>query len=392
MNFDFLLFENYHQASHHKFDVALIGRMMQSQGMTVAVLNLYNEDKEDSYGGIPVLNMPFQKSIPNDKWQIQPKNKLHSLLAKIRFLWQQRQYFRKVVKAIEPLADNFYCGSYHTLLSGQLLRMGKPCYFWGLRSNRMSNFLQKMKKDPIEALHAYYLKRLFWANSNCRLFVSNNIIQKEFTSLGLDADRMVIREERCIDCIGNAELDKMDKDSSFLVIGQLRRQKNIPLTIDAFKLANVKESHLYLIGKSEGKYESIIEESTGKDQRIERQNKYLEYDEFNQYFSKSHFVLFADDQGESCITNGTMMEALIHHRPIICPNYNPYRYYIENYNVGLLYKPKDTNDYAKTIKKAASLGVSNFIPHIDEFLKSILFTEVSKKFVQDINNCGTAYL
>lgn len=382
--FDFLLFENYHHATHHKFDLTLIARMLQSQGMRVAILNIYHEEKDDEFEGIPVLNLPFSMPIPNDHWQLQPKNKVHSLLAKIRFLWQQYWYFKRVIVYITPLADSFYFGSYHVLLPKQLLRIDKPSYFWGVRSNRMNNFLRKSKSDPMEALHAYLLKKNFFKNKNCRLFVSNEIIREEFISLGLEASRLVIREERCIEQTGNANLNLLDKHPSFLVIGQLRKQKNLPLTISAFKQANISNSHLYLIGKSEGNYESVIENSIDDNERIERQNQYLEYDEFNQYFSKSHFVLFADEQGESCITNGTMMEALIHHRPIICPNYNPYRFYIEKYHVGLMYKPHDLNDYAIKLQEAAQIGVAAFVPHIEEFLQTILFNKVSRDFIQNI--------
>lgn len=381
---DFLLFENYHQAMHHKLDMVLIAQMLQSQGLKVAILNLYYEEGEDIIEGIPVLNLPFSTPIPNDQWQLKPKNKLHSLLSKIRFLWQQHWYFKKVIKYITPLADNFYCGSYHVLLPKQLLYMKKPCYFWGLRSSRMDKFLRKFLREPVEAIHAYQLKRAFFKNNNCRLFVSNEIIREEFISLGLNASRTIIREERCIKQIGNANLDLIDKHPSFLVIGQLRKQKNLPLSISAFKQANITNSHLYLIGKSEGNYESVIETSIDDDKRIERKNKYLEYEEFNQYFSQSHFVLFADEQGESCITNGTMMEALIHHRPIICPNYNPYRFYVEKYHIGLLYRPNDLDDYTRAIQDANIQGVSSFIPYIDKFLESILFNKTAQEFVQDI--------
>lgn len=385
LKFDFLLFENYHHATHHKYDLALIARMMQSQGMKVVILNVYDETDDFYYEDIPVMSLPFSMSIPNDKWQLKPKNKIHSLMAKIRFLWQQYWYFKKVIKFIAPLADNFYFGSYHTLLPNQLLQITQPCYFWGLRSSRMSNFANKFKKDPIEAMHAYQLKRSFLKNKNCRLFVSNEIIQEEFVSLGLDASRIVIREERCIEHVGNAMLDKMDKHISFLVIGQLRKQKNIPLTVEAFKKASITYSHLYLIGKSEGKYESIIETCIEKDESIERQNKYFEYDEFNQYFSKSHFVLFADEQGESCITNGTMMEALIHHRPIICPDYNPYSFYIDRFGVGLKYKAGNVESYAITLKEAATLGVDYFQSNINSFLQTITFNQVAQQFVTSLN-------
>lgn len=382
--YDFILFENYHQAQHHKFDMVLIARMLQSQGLYVAILDVYGEDKGDYIEGIEVVHLPFRESIPNDKWQLAPKNKLHSLACKLRFLWQQHHYIKQVVGFIEPMAAQFYCGSYHVLMSPLLMNMRKPTYFWGLRSSRMTSFCRKFKNDPIEAINALRIKRAFFRNDNCQLFVSNEIIREEFHNLGIAENRLVIREERCVETISDSKMENMDANPSFLVIGQLREQKNIPLTIEAFKRANIPSSQLYLIGRSQGKYEQRISDAIHSDEHIIRKNEFLEYTDFHNYFSKSHFVLFADDKGESCITNGTMMEALINHRPVICPDYNPYTYYIEKYGIGLVYQPKNVASYAAVLQKASELGTEYFLPNIERFLETITFKRVSEQFVNDL--------
>lgn len=383
-HYDFILFENYHQAQNHKFDMVLIARMLQSQGLNVAVLDVYGEDNADSIEGIEVIHLPFQNTIPNDNWQSAPKNKLHSLACKLRFLWQQHRYLKKVIKFVEPLADSFYCGSYYLLMSPLLMLLHKPAYFWGLRSSRLTDFSAKFKKDPIEAINALCLKHAFVKNQNCRLFVSNELIKDEFQKLGIDASRLVIREERCVESIGDARTEKMDAQPSFLVIGQLREQKNVPFTVEAFKQADISESKLYLIGRSQGRYEQKISNAVKDDERIIRKNEFLDYGDFMAYFSKSHFVLFADEQGESCITNGTMMEALINHRPVICPDYNPFSYYVKKYGIGLLYSPSDICSYTYALRHAAELGTEYFADNITEFLKTISFDKVSRQLVSDI--------
>lgn len=385
-HYDFILFENYHQAQNHKFDAVLIARMLKSQGLRVAILDVYGEDKEDLIEGIEVVHLPFKDPIPNDKWQLAPKNKLHSLVCKLRFLWQQHHYTKKIIEFIEPMADQFYCGSYHVLMSPLLMSMKKITYFWGLRSSRMTNFCHKFRREPIEAINALMLKHAFFRNVCCRLFVSNEIIQEEFRHLGIDENRLVMRKERCVETIGDANTGSMDPNPAFLVIGQLREQKNIPLTVEAFRQANIPASRLYLIGRSQGKYEQTISKAIQDDERIIRKNEFLEYSDFFNYFAKSHFVLFADEQGESCITNGTMMEALINHRPVICPDYDPYSYYVKNYKVGLLYDPQNINAYAEAMKRAAELGVGHFLPNIKEFIENITFDRVSRRLVQDLEH------
>lgn len=382
--YDFILFENYHQASNHKIDVILIAKMLKKEKFNVAILNLYGEDNQKYIEGIPIINLPFQPKSPNDRWQLNPKNKVHSLFCCIRFLYQEHCYLRKVVKAIEPISNNFYCGSYHLGMSRQFFYINKPCFYWGLRSERMNNFFKHFIKNPIYGIRMLQLRKAFLSNPYQKLFVSNFIIKNEFKKIGVPADRIILREERCITKLGTTALSEQSKKIMFLVIGQLRKEKHVDTTIKSYKLANIPDSELKLIGKENPKYEPIISQNISGDSRIERIATYLSYNEFNKWFKQAHFVLFADEQGSSCITNGTMMEALINYRPIICPNHEPYTYYINKYNIGLLYETGNIKSYANTLKKAEKLGTKYFIPYISSFLKTITFDEVSKALANDI--------
>lgn len=381
---DFLLFENYHIATHHKIDLLLIAKLLQSKGKGVAILDIYGEEENNELEGIPIVKLPFPSFIPNDRWKLSPRNKIHSMFALLRFLWQQHWYMKKVVKAIEPMSDYFYCGSYHTGMSSQLCLMRKPCYYWGLRTERLRDIRKHLLKNFIDGLHMWWLKRRFMKNPYQRLFVSNMIIMSELEKIGLNRGRMTIREERVVDEIGDAYLPQLPEKLTFLVIGQLRKQKNVPFTIAAFKKADISESQLKLVGSSNEKYEKEILQAIENDYHVKRVNKFLSYEDFNKNILSSHFVLFADEQGSSCITNGTMMEALINHRPIICPDYNPYKYYVGKYHVGLLYKSGDMESYVNTIKKAVELGVNSFIPSINLFLQNITFEKVAADLLSGI--------
>ena len=386
-HYDFILFESCHAAIHHKYDVILIARMLHSQGLKVAILNIYNDFSTSHIHNIPIINLPFHQPIPNDAWQSHPKNKLHSLFCNFRFLLQQHNYAKRVIKFIEPLADQFYCGSFNYSISSQYFKINKPCYFWGLRSSWFTGFRKLFFKKPIACIRMMILRHAFMINTNHKLFVSNPIIKTEFEKLGVDKSRIIIREERCIEGEIVKEEDNIafGKGISFLVIGMLRKEKNIPFTISAFKAANIPASTLTLVGRSnKNEYEDIITKSIDNDKRIVRINRYLEYQEFNYFFKQSQFILFADNEGNSCITNGTMMEALINRRPIICPNYNPYTYYITKYNIGILYQPNNIASYADALRKANELGYRSFLPTIDHFLKTISFEHVAQQLVSDI--------
>ena len=380
--YDFILFENYHLAQNHKIDLVLIARMLQSQGLKFAILDIYGEDNGNEVEGVEIIKLPFKASPP--------QYQKIKLIGKIEFLLWQKRYFKKVVKYITPLAKKFYFGSYHVQMPTVLFKIKKPCFYWGLRSSRMTNFTRMLKnQDFINVLHAIKQRYLFMRNPKQGLFVSNEIIKKEFEDLGINTNRLVIREERCIEQVTSSNYDKCSIHPSFLVIGQLRKQKNLPRTIEAFKLANIPDAKLYLIGRSQGKYEEEITAAINHDKRIVRNNSFLEYDDFLNYYTNAHFVLFADEEGDSCITNGTFTEALIRNRPVIAPDYNPYRHYINKYGIGILYSPMDIDSYANALKKATELGVAHFQLNIDKFLKEITFDKVANDLVVDIKekNC-----
>lgn len=387
--YDFLLFENYHLAQHHRMDVLIIAKMLKSQGLNVAIFDIYHEDSADDIEGIPVLHWNSKVSIPDDSWMMRKHTVFETLIKSTVFQRQLHCYMEEAKSFIIDKSKNFYCGSYHNGMSTVLFEIQKPCYWWGLRSDRFNFSIRKLIPSPYYGLHLLKERKKFIRNPNQRLFVSNQIIMDEHERLGIPKNRMIIREERVVEKPTDAKLGMLDLNTSFLVIGQLRKEKHIPTTIAAFKKADINGAALKLIGRSQGEYEREISLAIGEDNRIFRLNAFLEYDDFNKHFSSSHFVLFADEEGPSCITNGTMTEALINHRPIVCPNYNPYKYYIEKYGVGLLYEAGNEDSYASALVKASKLGVHFFQSAIEKYLHTIQFDVVATKFAREIKNSQT---
>lgn len=384
MKYDFILFENYHLATHHVFDVKLIAKMLTANRLKVAILDIYNEMECGAEDGIEILKMPILRQKPNDNWCKHPKGKLNSLFSLIRFLWQQHFYIEEVWQKVEPLADRFYCGSYSLFMSSIFLRSKKPCYYWGLRSARMADVITHFRKNPVLGVRMLLLRHRFMKNPVQGLFVSNEIIKEEFKNLGVDDNRMVIREERCIMEKGNPQYECLSDEVSFLTIGLLRPDKQIDYSVKEFSMCKCENSIFTLAGRSQGDYETVISESIAGKKNIFRINKFLDYKDFNSLITKSHFLILADKKQASCVTNGTMMEALINYRPIIAPNYNPYKHYIEKYDVGLVYNPDIKGDLAKTIEVAIENGCEFYRDKIEAFLRTIDFDFVSKKLYKQI--------
>ena len=384
--YDFILFENFHSAFHHKYDVYLIARLLKSKGFKVAILNIYGEDKADNYPNIDLIELPFKYMIPDDKSWIDYKGTIiKRLYYVIRFLIQQQKYMAKVRSFIEDKAENFYLGSYHLLMPFSFFSLKKPCYYWGLRSSRMTNFGGLFVHNPFLALRMIRLRNHFFKNGFQSLFVSNEIIKNEFINIGVPEERLILREERCIEERTSFNSDNKDLEFSLLVIGGLRRQKKIETTIKAFKKASIQDGYLYLIGKcQDDSYEKIIIDEIGESDNIYRINCRLDYDTFNNYMKRAHFTLFADEKGNSSVTNGTLMESVINFTPFIAPDYEPYSSYVKKYGIGITYRPGDVEDYARTLCKARELGYSSFINNITEFQKNIEFDFVANKLYNSL--------
>lgn len=384
MKYDFILFENYHQATHHIYDMYLIAQMLKNNGLKVAILDIYNELPKANNKGITILQLPIKRTMPNDKWCKNPKGKIYNLLCLIRFLWQQHFYMKEVLKKIDPLAERFYCGSYHLSMSSVFFHSHKSCYYWGLRSSRMTHFITHFKANPILGIRMLMLRHIFMKNPTQSLFISNEIIKKEFKELGVPVNRLIIREERCVMEKGQPEYEKLSSRCSFLTIGLLRPDKRIEYSINEFSKCHRNDWLFMIAGRSQGNYEDIITKSlTGKD-NILRINKFLEYDDFNMLFLQSHFLVLADKHQPSSVTNGTMMEALINYRPIIAPNYNPYYYYIKKYGIGIAYNPNESGSLALAMKQAEEKGCKYFKNKIERFLEILDFQFVSKTLYQQI--------
>lgn len=380
--YDIIVFENYHQAQNHKIDIMLIAHLLQKTGMKVGLLDIYKEDEGKEKEGIPIVhhNVPLNNYLSRKL----SSNPILRFLQHWRFFWEQHKYLKAVRNEVQDMADRFYCGSYHLGMSSVFFELQKPCYYWGLRSNRFVQSWKHIQQNKYAGFRVYWLRRKFLGNNYQCLFVSNDIIKNEFIQLGIPEKRLIIREERCITNLGDTKKDKLNPFCTFLTIGLLRPEKRVELSIRAFKHLNNSNTRFWIIGKSRAEYEQIINEAIGDNKLIERKNTFLEYNDFLSNFEKSHFVVFADVPIKGTVTNGTMLEALINYRPIIAPNYSPYKDYIEKYGIGILYNPDEEGSLMRAMVEAQTLGCHSFFSHIEKYLKTILFDKVAASIYEAI--------
>lgn len=390
--YDFILFENYHLAVNHLKDVVIIARLLKKCGYSVAIAKIYPDQNYELCEGIDYIELDISASLPRDEYSLFPKSKIHSFLSMLRFLYQQHFYMKEVLSQIVGKAKNYYYGSYHLLMPIVLLKdTNQACnYFtWGLRSSRLSAVKEAIFPNPILALRMIILRSYYLKKNNLKFFVSDNFIKKEFLTLGISEKQLIIRPERMLHEIPGDNYDKLTNKFSLLTIGSLRQDKRIEVSVQEIKELSGDWEYVIAGKANDKKYSQLIEKQINSDPRIKRIDKRLDEFEYNLLIQNAHFVLLNDCQQISAVTNGTLMEALMNFRPIIAPNYLPYSYYIDNFNIGFSFDPSIEGSLKQTIEKARNIGCIYFEDNIRNFLRLITTESILGQFSLDLKKCNS---
>lgn len=376
-NYDFLLFENFYRAVNHNKDVDIIAGFLTELGYEVAIVDVCPLNQYHFMEGIPVLHTTHQFRPLKGRSKLLPE-RLCNIFDDYRWNW----HLHKVMKEMKGRYKHLYVGSYYTKMIPIWFRdipKTSSVFFWGLRSF----WLQEYKySHSLRSVNSYFLYRMVKINKNLKFFVSDENIKKEFLDLGIEPGRLVLRYERFVKEMPPARTYN-SVACKFLSIGSLRRDKRIERIANALK--NVSMPYQYVIaGKSAGNYEAEIEKAIAGNSSITRMNKRLSEEEFNDLMDTSSYLVLCDVRPPSCVTNGTMNEALLKGMPIIAPNYNPYKSAVEEYGVGLLFDPNEEGALQKALEKAIELGPSAFSKGIVKYQQTLLYETVLNAFNRDL--------
>lgn len=389
--YDFILFETFY-GNHYK-DLLMIACLLKDSGYKVAIAGLYHENVIKQDGRFPLLSIKAKC-----KARLTPSSSNLTIVRVLSNLWNRFKldcYLRKVVKELSPMATNFYVGTMYQglpLFWLSRLPMTKTIFIWGLRSYFLTQ--HKFRKVSIEGLTSWFLNRFFHKHTNTFFFISEPIIKKEFENLGFSSERLVLRPERTIEKITINRINRNDNKVQILIIGSLRYQKRVDLILDAFEKLQDERIELVIGGKAspDKGYASNLNARVKEIKNVRRVDVRYSDDEFARQIDECDYFLLCDMKQPSCVSNGTMNEALLRGKPIIAPNYDPYRYYVEKYNIGLLYDLADSSSIENTLIKACETNVSFFDDGIVSYQKDLLYSKVQNQFRKDIEaivNNGT---
>ena len=222
------------------------------------------------------------------------------------------------------------------------------------------------------------------------MFVSDEIIRKEFLELGFQPWQLVLRPERVIDEYTGKSVEYEKKEQNgkckILCIGSLRPQKRVDLCIQALNELGDKDILFTIAGKAskEHGYSKRISELINGHNNIKRIDKRLSDDEYNLLINSCDYLLLCDEKQLSSVTNGTMSEALLAGKPIIAPDYDPYQTMVNKYGVGVLYDIKDSVSIQNAFVKAKNTDPTVFKNGINQFVSTLEYPYVLEKFKSEI--------
>lgn len=376
-NYDFLLFENFYRAINHNKDVDIIAKFLKKLNYTVAILDVCPINNYRFEMGLPVLKTKHQYNPIKGRVRFIP-SRVANILDDLRWNW----HLHKVLKEYKGKYKHLYVGSYYTkMIPFWFFDIPKTSsvFFWGLRSF----WLQEYKYGvSLRGINSFFLSRMVKHCKNLKFFVSDDNIKSEFIDLGISPNRLVLRYERYIDEMPPVR-NVLNNKCSFLSIGSLRREKRIEMIVSAFD--GISEPYRYYIaGRAEGDYDKVIQNAINGNPNIVRNGNRLTEEEFNDLMDNSDYLVLCDVRPPSCVTNGTMNEALLKGIPIIAPNYNPYMSVIEKYHVGIMFDPNIEGSLHEALEKAARTSSRSFRNGIEKYQQTLLFDRVLSAFNQDI--------
>lgn len=387
--YDFILFETLYNSINHCTDLCNIARLLRDSGYHVAIADVFHEAEYCKVEGIPhvKVNAKCKASLRPSSARTSVGRYYENL--KNRYIIDR--YLCKVIDELAPITKYLYAG---TMMIGmpfmwlKKIPKDKTVFFWGLRSYYLTYYKRLHLK--YETLSSKIISNYYLHSSNVRLFVSDEIIRKEFLELGFQPWQLVLRPERMIDEYTgkSVENEKREQDGkcNILCIGSLRPQKRVDLCIQALNELDDINILFTIAGKAseEHGYSKRIAELIDGHNNIKRIDRRLSDEEYNLLISTCDYLLLCDEKQLSSVTNGTMSEALLACKPIIAPDYDPYKTMVNKYGVGILYDIKSPVSIQNALVKAKNTDPVVFKNDINQFVSTLEYPCVLKKFKSEI--------
>lgn len=166
-------------------------------------------------------------------------------------------------------------------------------------------------------------------------------------------------------------------------VGLIYEGKNIDFIINTLKNKRISDVKYIISGFPYDEYGQHIKKEVEDlhNEMIEGHFEYLSEEEYKRTIRKADFIVLSYSKDRSDQASGVFFDAIKYNRPVIVPNVEPFKYYIEKYKIGLMFEENDEDSFVQQINMAKKLGTSYFIKNINDFKRDFSYDVWIKKFV-----------
>lgn len=389
MKYDFVLFENLYTVENHYKDLKILAILLREAGYSVAIADAFKEANLCNVEGIPHISVHTKcpKEFKTLRVYSQNRSRWKNLFYRVLKDW----YLYRVLRELKGMAPNIYLGSL-TLATPAFFFRAFDCdtryFMWALRSATLLNW-KKGSKD----FYSWVSKQLYKnvnRYKNLQLIISNNIICDEFVNnAGVERNRIVIRPERIIsEKVVFQFRERKSENLKLLYIGTIRPSKNIEFCLEAMRLINDSRIIYTIAGRCrENKnYGEKINQLASQLLNVVRIDRYIPDTEYEQLLDDCDYVILCDEKEPTCASNGTMLEALLHGKPIIAPDIHPFKYEVEKYGVGILFKYGSVDSLCEVFNQALKYDTAHFCKKINNYQENFILKNVANNIKQQIED------
>jgi len=309
-------------------------------------------------------------------------------LIKIITYLPDRKWYKHVLKNIEYLKPDL-------IIITSEARGGEPALYINKIFTPVIIVLHTIKAVSCDAVRTRLIDFKLWRRfyiKECNKFISkiNGILVLEeklknlLVNLGYNS---VFRIPYLLfeDNIVN-NTSKLSEEFLVSTIGGIYAGKNIEFIINCIESEQFIEFKYRVAGKATGNYGSYIKNRVENlaSKSVTGHFKLLSTEDYIQEIEKAHFIALPYSNVRSDQASGVMFDAIRNYRPIIAPDIEPFASYVNNYNIGLLYKEGDKNSFIDTVNKAKKLGVKAFMNDLIKFHKEFKYENWRSKFLEYI--------
>lgn len=173
--------------------------------------------------------------------------------------------------------------------------------------------------------------------------------------------------------------------TEFLTIGTILKSKNHAFALEAFAQARLPYAYL-IAGKiidHVGEWVARRVDQLSKEPNLSIRGRfgYLKEEEYTNLMQGASFLIFPYDFTRGDISSQVLHDAFSTETPFIAPDIEPFRWYVEHYGIGLLYKEGDTESFARILHSAHKEGTAAFAGKFSALQRDHSLEVIREKFL-----------